>query len=155
MMMRDALKGMVFALLASYGFAMILVLWDEQSRAGGPREIPVIAGFVMLTAVWLTLPFGAAVGVLIPRWYGRLSPRSALVRGSLAGFCAFFVAGVLFVSALELPSLFSPSTQVFDWRANVEGVLARSAILGVSMGLYSALFVGLYAYRRARRNSHP
>lgn len=93
-MNKDALKGAGLALVAAYLFAFLLSLLSAR----GEPELPqlLVAGFAGLCfSFWFVIPLGMVLGVLIPKLFAHRSGAAAVAGGSVLGFAAGFIGGVL------------------------------------------------------------
>ncbi|HKR00399.1 MAG TPA: hypothetical protein VJT09_06985 [Pyrinomonadaceae bacterium] len=126
---KNALVGIGLALLAAYLYPIFLFTLLE-----GPRGFLAIFSFfpfyLLLYSLWLGIPLGAALGMFIPQMAKGKRRWTAALQG--AGFGA--LSGAVSVFCL----------------ASVYGLRAGVGFLLFATMFYCALWVGGYAFLRAR-----
>lgn len=129
---KNALLGIALALAAAYLYFIGFVVFFEGARGWriAATLIPLLAVFY---TSWAVIPIGAALGMLIPRLAAGKSRGTAALHGALFG------AGAGLVTGICLTSVFG-----FVW---------GTSPLILSMAVYSALWVGAYAFCRAQGES--
>jgi hypothetical protein len=127
---KNALLGVAIALAATYVFSIILLM----VLLPGPRwfrgiffPLPLVG---LIYTSWLVIPLGAALGMLIPRIAAGKSRWAAALHGAGYGAVGGLAALMCFVSVYSL----GPAP----------------ALLWVGVAAYSAVWVGAYAYIRAK-----
>lgn len=133
-MTKDILKGIALALVATYFFTFLIFMTfggDDRVDYESLRESLLGAFVGPLITSWFVIPFGAVLGVLIPRLFAGWGWPAALCGGTLLGFAAGF-AGAM------------PLVRIFNGRH--EGVVNVSLLIGV----YCAPWAGVYACLRRR-----
>ena len=126
---KDALLGVAIALVAAFLFPFVLTFL--LAGPAGLRYVfsPMIFVVVLYTS-WLTVPLGAALGMLIPRIVIGKTRWAAALHG--AGYGA---AGGLALLIGLTPVFRGPFMPDFVWAAVIT---------------YCAVWVGAYAYLRAK-----
>ncbi|HWT01071.1 MAG TPA: hypothetical protein VN256_12560 [Pyrinomonadaceae bacterium] len=126
---KNALIGVGIALVAAYTFPAALL-----TLMMGPRGLMILFSSVPVVGLiygsWILVPLGAALGMLIPRIAARKSRWQAALHGAGYGALGGLAAMICFAS-------------VYDIRPGL-------ALLFVAAAAYSALWVGAYAYLRAK-----
>ena len=127
---KNALLGVALALAAAYSFSIILltVLIGPRGLMGIFTTLPL---FGLFYTSWIVVPLGAALGMLIPRIAAGKSRWTAALHGAGYGAVGGLAAMICFVSAYGL-------------------VPAPPPLLWVGVAVYSAVWVGAYAYIRAK-----
>ncbi|HYG81274.1 MAG TPA: hypothetical protein VD861_12840 [Pyrinomonadaceae bacterium] len=126
---KNALLGLALALVAAYTFPAALL-----TLMMGPRALRILFSPVpvvgLLYGSWILIPLGAALGMLIPRIAAGKSRWKAALHGAGYGAVGGLAAMICFAS-------------VYDLRPGLD-------LLVVSAAAYSAVWVGAYAYVRAK-----
>lgn len=129
---KNILLGIALALIAAYMFPVVLFTILE-----GPRGFLALSTAIPLYGLfysfWLVIPLGVALGMLIPRMAQGKDRLTAALQG--AGFGA--VGGLASVFCF---------TSVYQSRGGL-------GVLWISVILYCALWVGGYAFYRAKGQS--
>ena len=126
---KNALIGVGIALVAAYTFPAVLL-----TLMMGPRGLMFLfspmslAG--LLYASWIVIPLGVALGMLIPRMAAGKRRWVAALRGAVYGAVGGAAAMICFVYAF--------------------GLERETHLLAAAAAAYSALWVGAYAYIRAK-----
>ena len=129
---KNALLGMALSLVATYLFPV--VLFTILDWPGGFRVIwTVLPWWGLFYSSWLVIPLGVALGLLIPQVARGKSRWSAALHGAGLGAVAGLVSVFCF-------------TSVYGFRGD-------TSILWLSVMAYSALWVGGYAFYRAKGQS--
>jgi hypothetical protein len=129
MSVRNALVGVVLALVAAYLYIVALSVYIE-----GPRGVTVFFSILpligLLYTFWLVIPLGIALGLLIPQLaYGKTRGMAALY-GAVPGA----VAGAVSILCLD---------SVYNARLSTDPVAAASVV-------YCAMWTSAYACYRAQ-----
>ena len=133
---KNVAKGVGFAILAAYGYVLLLTIlskWWVALNSDGSVSISAALGWAGIGTVfslWMTAPLGALLGYLIPTLARRWSLKEALCKGALLGVILGFLGGLL---------LFRVARDLHFVR------------LYTTMGLYSAVWVSFFSWRYANR----
>jgi hypothetical protein len=126
---RDALLGVVIALVAAYLFPVVLL-----APFYGPGALTILFSPIPIQALfyvsWIVVPLGAALGMLIPR----------VAAGKRRWVAALYGAGYGAVGGLAATLCFAA---VFSPRSGPDPLLA-------AVVTYCAVWVGAYACIRAK-----
>jgi hypothetical protein len=129
---KNALLGIAIALIAAYLYPAFLFTLIE-----GPRGLEVLFSafplYGLFYSFWLVIPLGAALGMLIPKIAHGKNRWTAALQGAGLGAVGGLVAVYSFTS--------------------VHALGPRVGILWVTVIAYCALWVGGYAFYRARGQS--
>jgi phosphotransferase system glucose/maltose/N-acetylglucosamine-specific IIC component len=130
--LKNALLGIALALVATYMFPIVLVTLAEWPR-GFLILFSAAPLYVLLYTFWLVIPLGVALGMLIPQ----------IARGKNRWMAALEGAGLGAVGGLAAVFCFT----------SVHSLWRITGMLWISVILYSALWVGGYAFYRAKGQS--
>jgi hypothetical protein len=123
-MLKDILKGIALACAAAYLFGILFTLVTEPTHLVLPEIL--LAGLQgLLLTLWLFIPVGVVLGVLIPRLFAGHNAAVAFFGGIILGIF-FGLAGGLVLAFLS-------------------GNLRQNFIFTLCMGVYCALWSGIYA----------
>jgi hypothetical protein len=129
---KNGLLGIALAIVAAYLYVVALAIYIE-----GPRGALVFFStfplMVLLYTSWIVIPLGAALGILIPPLASGKSRGMAALQGAALGAVSGLLSLLCLMSAYHLR------------RAETFIVLSVMA--------YCALWVGAYAFYRAKGQS--
>ena len=127
--LKNALLGIALAVVAAYLFAVaVFALLDLPNSS-----IAIDSMYALLYTSWIVVPLGVALGMLIPQMaMGKTRLRAGL-QGAGYGAIAGFVAVLCFVSVFRI------------W--------AQAGGVWIAVMAYCALWVGAYAFCRAKGQS--
>jgi hypothetical protein len=129
---KNALLGIALAVVATYLFPAVLFTWVQ-----GPSGLTVLFSlfplYALLYTSWIVLPLSVGLGMLIPRIAIGKSRRAAALHGAGYGAIAGLVAMLAFASVFR--------------------VGPRDGVLWYTVISYCALWVGAYAFCRAKGQS--
>jgi len=154
---KDVLDGIVIATVAAYGFSVLLFFGMSGVRSiqsASQLGHYVRDGFILFPAaalcvgIWFAIPAGAALGMVLPRLVASAKPRRAILVGVLLSVGIGCVGGVVTSGIQHFPVLWSgaPSQWFAVWRQSLESAVA----LSVAIAIYSAPWLMLFCYRRAK-----
>ena len=144
-LLKDVGKGLLVSLVAGYCFITLFGLpyLMTSPNISALREVlvtvPLIASF--FTLWWLPL-VGAFLGFALPRWAARWNRREALRKGARAGLAIGAIGGVLIGLALLNTE---PGPLWAAYRREPETFWIPMLVLGVPIGVYSAIWVAIFA----------
>jgi hypothetical protein len=129
---KNAVLGIALALIAAYLFPAFLLFFFE-----GPGALLIMFSTIPLYGLyysfWVVIPLGAALGILIPQIaYGK-SRWVAALQGALYGMVAGLVSAFCFATTVLMGT--------------------RDPLIVLSVVAYSTLWVGAYAFFRAKGQS--
>ena len=130
---KNALLGIILANIAAYMFPTVLIIVLEWPRGFQVLYSPLPL-FALFYVSWIVIPLGAALGMLIPQVASGKARWTAALQGTGIGALAGLV------------SLLTDAS-VFGVYRMMTGVLVLSAMV------YSALWVGAYAFYCANGQS--
>lgn len=138
MKVKDALKGIVLALVAAYFFPIFFnLLFEKQAlstQLSDPKGLFLLYPLIgLLATYWLVIPIGAGLGILIPKVAHRHSRQTAMFYGLLLG-ALVGIAGSITLSLFKI----LPGVR--------DGYWSSLAYILLAMSLYSAVWVGAYSY---------
>lgn len=148
---RNVGKGLLVSLVAGYSFIVLLGLpyLLTNPSVSTLREVlltfPFIASFF---TVWWVLPCGAFLGFALPKWAAHWSQREALKKGIELGVALGALGGLL-IGAVFLHM--EPGPPWTRFRKEPELFLGPLLLFGLTIGAYSAVWVGFFARRYAGR----
>ncbi len=155
---RQVLKGIGVALIASYlyGFLVLLVFMVIDVVGHFARGSPFLVKdwtesflwlpFGAMTAtLWFVVPVGVILGIKLPSRAYALAPKNAAIRGSAWGALLGCFGGLLLALVFSLTSGGGLRWSFLGPRLDI------IALLATTMGAYSAMWVGAFAYRYARK----
>jgi hypothetical protein len=126
---KNALIGVAIALVAAYSFPAVLL-----TLMMGPRGLLILFSFEPLQAMvyvsWIVIPLGAALGMLIPRMAAGKRRWVAALHGAGYGAVGGLAAMICFIYVFSL--------------------MRGGDVLAVAAMVYSAVWVGAYAFIRAK-----
>lgn len=129
---RDALLGIAIALVAAYLYpAFLFTLMDGLD--GLAVLLTTFPLFALSHGFWIVIPLGAALGMLVPKIASGKSRWTAALQGAALGAFAGLVSVYSFTSVNPLGP--------------------RTGVLWVTVIVYCAVWVGAYAFLRARGHS--
>src|SRR5260370_11493563 len=133
---RNAALGMVVAVIASFGYA-VLVLFLMVFR------VHALDVYWVGITLWFELPSGAVFGAYLPQSMAALNRKMAMEKGLRWGAASGIVCGVLWALQLSL-SIHA-----------VEMLPGWIVLFGGTVGIYSACFVALVAHKYANKEFPP
>ena len=141
---KDALKGIVIALVAAYFFPIFFNLFFEKqalsTQLSDPQGHFLLYPLIgLLATCWLVIPIGAGLGMLIPKVAHRHARQTTLLYGLLLGVLVGIVGGFTL-------SLFKIVPGVRD------GYWSSLAYILLAMSLYSAVWVGAYSFLSGKKS---
>jgi len=129
---KNALLGIILAIVAAYLFPVVLLTIFDWPR-GFLVLFTAFPLFALFYVSWMVIPLGAALGMLIPQVaYGKARWKAALLGTGIGAFTGL-VSVLTFTSVFRLHLL--------------------TDILFFSVIIYCALWVGAYAFYRAKGQS--
>lgn len=137
---KDALKGIVMALIAAWFFPAIYLslasnIGDLTRDLKGTLLFLFIAAPVVgfITTFWLVIPFGAALGILIPKITRQRPRKTVIVYSFLIGLLTGGAAGFIFSAAGMLPGF-------------RDGRWSEFLFVLPVISIYSAVWISAYSY---------
>ena len=130
--LKNALLGIVLAFIAAYLYIFLFIVVIERAR-GSFRLLAIFPLVALLYTSWVVIPLGVALGMLIPRIaYGKsrwMATLQGAALGGLSGLMAIFCVTSVYPIGLG------------------------ETIIVLSVMVYSAVWVGAYAFYRVQGQS--
>lgn len=139
MTLKNALKGILIALLAAFIYAAIIL----TSFLG--------AGWVLLNTCWFVIPAGAVIGIMIPRITERKTPLKAALSGIILAIFLGSIGSLLIAFYFDVIPVMSPSARITNPSLWWAALWRRVVFQAIFMAIYSAIWIAGYAYYRAKR----
>jgi len=150
-LLKDVGKGVAVSLIAAYSFIVLLGLPELLTSPSIPTLWQVLLTFPLIASffsVWWVLPLGAFLGFALPKWAAHWNRREALKKGAEVGLAVGVAGGFLIgVAFLTL----EPGPLWTRFRKEPELFWGPLVLFGVAIGVYSAVWVGVFARRYAGR----
>jgi hypothetical protein len=130
---RDAALGMVVAVIASFGYSVVVLVGMVGIRV----QILAGASYFVLITLWFVLPTGAVLGALLPHSMATLNRRTAVRKGFHWGAASGIMCGVLWAAQLSLDV---HAVEMLPW-----WILLFGGTMGIYSGCAVAWVGGKYA----------
>jgi len=140
MTLKNAVKGILIALLAAFIYAVIIL----SSFLG--------AGWVLLNTCWFVIPAGAVIGIMIPRVAEKKTPLKAAVSGVILAIFLGAIGSLLIAFYFDVIPVLSPSARITNSPLWWAAFRRRVVLQATFMAIYSAIWIAGYAYYRAKRS---
>jgi hypothetical protein len=151
----EFMKGIGLAFVAAYLFLVLSGLLDLRvwGSAHGRSYTDLLIGapmFFLASASWFILPVGGILGLAIPYFGRKHSPKVAVCFGLTAGLLVGALSGIAASYVVAHFETFSSDGKINNaaWWASFWRNLLRQ---GFSLSLYAMAWTGTYAYFSARR----